>query len=58
MAALPWLAHGGVYGAIAEGAVAAAVAGLFVGVWLRSRSGDEPPAELREDDQVRTTKPP
>jgi hypothetical protein len=58
VAALAWLAHGGVYGAVAEGAIAAAVAGLFLAVWLRTRRGDTPPAELRDDDQVRTTKPP
>jgi hypothetical protein len=58
MAALAWLAHGGVYGAIGEGAVAAVVAGLFVGVWLRSRGAETPTAELRDDDQARTTKPP
>lgn len=63
MAAVAWLApaHGGVYGALAEGAVALAIAGLFLVVWLRSRRGgdERPVAELRdEDDYERTTKPP
>jgi hypothetical protein len=58
VAALAWLAHGGVYGAVAEGAIAAAVAGLFLVIWLRTRGGDASAAELRDDDQARTTKPP
>jgi hypothetical protein len=43
VAALPWLivAHGGVPGAIAEGAIAVAVVALFVAVWLRERRGGE-----------------
>jgi uncharacterized protein (TIGR03382 family) len=49
--ALAWLAHGGVYGAVAEGAIALAIAGLFLFVWLRERRrGDRPVAELRDDD--------
>jgi hypothetical protein len=54
--ALAWLAHGGVYGAVAEGAIAAAIAGLFLGVWLRERrrGGEERPvAELRDDEDER-----
>jgi hypothetical protein len=46
------LAHGGVPGAIAEAAIALAVVGLFVGIWLRERSArradDE--LELRDSD--------
>jgi hypothetical protein len=46
------VAHGGLYGAIAEGAVALAVVGLFARVWLRerrrARAEGGGPAELRE----------
>jgi hypothetical protein len=46
------IAHGGVYGAIAEALVAFAVGGLFVWVWLRerrrSRAEGRGPAELNE----------
>jgi len=35
------LAHGGVPGAIAEGAIAIAVIGVFVAVWLRERRDGE-----------------
>jgi hypothetical protein len=49
--AVAWLAHGGVYGAVAEAAIALAIAGLFLFVWLRERRrGDRPAAELRDDD--------
>jgi hypothetical protein len=47
------LAHGGVPGAIAEAAIALAVVGLFVGIWLRERSArkaDEE-VELRDSDR-------
>ena len=47
------LAHGGVPGAIAEAAIALAVVGVFVGIWLRERSArkaDEEPA-LRDSDR-------
>lgn len=46
------LAHGGTYGSIAEGVLALAVAGLFLGIWLRerrrSRHGRRSPARMRE----------
>jgi hypothetical protein len=46
------IAHGGVYGAIAEALVALVVGGLFVWVWLRerrrSRVEGRGPAELNE----------
>jgi hypothetical protein len=49
--AVPWLAHGGVYGAVAEATIALAIAGLFVYVWLRERRrGKRPVAELRDED--------
>jgi hypothetical protein len=55
VAAVPWLivtAHGGVYGAIAEASIAVAIAGLFVGVWLRERRrGEQPVADLRDDER-------
>ena len=45
----PVLAHGGLAGAIAEGAIALAVVGVFVAIWLRERSArqasEEPDAE-------------
>jgi hypothetical protein len=41
VAALAWIAHGGVPGAIAEGTIAVAVVLLFAAVWLRERRGDE-----------------
>jgi hypothetical protein len=37
VAALAWVAHGGVYGAIIEAGGALSVLGLFVWVWLRER---------------------
>jgi hypothetical protein len=47
------LAHGGVYGGIAEGAIAFAIAAFFVGVWLRERRrrDERPVAELRDEEQ-------
>jgi hypothetical protein len=49
MAALPWLAHGGVYGAIVEVSGAVAVVALFLWVWLRERRrGAEAP--MRDDN--------
>jgi len=50
------IAHGGLAGALVEGLVALAVAGVLVAVWLRSRAGGDgdgvaEPAELREDDE-------
>ena len=46
------VAHGGTYGALAEGAIAVAIAAFFVAVWLRERrrGRTEGPAELREDE--------
>jgi hypothetical protein len=46
------LAHGGTYGAIAEGLLGVGVAAFFVAVWLRERRhrGDRAPAELRDDE--------
>jgi len=42
VAALAWIvAHGGVPGAIAEGAIALAVVGVLVAVWLRERRDGE-----------------
>ena len=58
MAALTGLiAHGGVVGALIEGLVALAVAGVLVAVWLRERRhGDEDgPAGLSEDDEAPRT---
>ena len=48
----PALAHGGVPGAIAEAAIALAVVGLFVGIWLRERSARraDDGVELRDSD--------
>jgi hypothetical protein len=44
------LAHGGLYGAIAEGALALAVCGFLGWVWLRERRRRtrNEPAELNE----------
>jgi hypothetical protein len=46
------IAHGGVYGAIAEAVLALAVGGLFLWVWLRerrrSRAEGGPPAEMND----------
>jgi hypothetical protein len=46
------IAHGGVYGAIAEAFLALAVAGLFLWVWLherrRSRAERRGPAEMND----------
>lgn len=55
MAPLPGLvAHGGIYGAIAEATLVAAIGGGFVWVWLRerrrSREGDRAVAEMRDPD--------
>jgi len=60
VAALPWLiAHGGIYGAFAEAAVALGVGGLFVWIWLRERrraqlEGGRAIAEMRGDDDRNT----
>lgn len=48
------IAHGGVAGAIAEGLVALAVAGLLGAVWLRERRAQRaqrsaPPGALTDD---------
>ena len=45
------LAHGGIYGAIAEAGLALGLGGLFVWVWLRERrrSRTEGGAEPRDD---------
>jgi hypothetical protein len=45
------LAHGGVLGAIAEAAIALAVVGLFVGIWLRERSARKADDGLTEPDR-------
>jgi hypothetical protein len=48
------IAHGGLAGALVEGLVAVAVAGILVAVWLRERRrGDveDGGAGLREDDE-------
>lgn len=49
------IAHGGLAGALVEGLVALAVAGILVAVWLRERrrggEDDERGAGLREDDE-------
>jgi hypothetical protein len=51
LAGLTPFAHGGVYGAVAEAAIALAIGVLFAYVWLRERRrGDRPVAELRDDD--------
>ncbi|MFO7572251.1 MAG: hypothetical protein R6W48_06580 [Gaiellaceae bacterium] len=56
LAGIELLAHGGVPGAIAEGLIAIAVAGVLGAVWLRERrAGRERddaarPGELRDDD--------
>ncbi len=42
------LAHGGLAGAIAEGAVALAVVGLFAAIWLRERNARQ--AAAKPDD--------
>jgi hypothetical protein len=47
------LAHGGVPGAIAESAIALAVVGLFVGIWLRERSARKADEELEIRDSER-----
>jgi hypothetical protein len=46
------LAHGGVAGAIAEGAVALAVVGLFAAIWLRERSARRVDDEPDEGSQL------
>jgi hypothetical protein len=56
--ALGALAHGGVVGAIAESAIALAVASVFLAVWARARRAareevPQGPARLREDDEPR-----
>lgn len=38
LAGLAVVAHGGIYGAFAEAALALGLAGLFVWIWLRERS--------------------
>jgi hypothetical protein len=38
LTATPALAHGGLIGAVVESAVALAVVGILVAVWLRERS--------------------
>jgi hypothetical protein len=52
LAGLAPLAHGGIYGAIAEAALALAVCGFLGWVWLRERrrlrTENEPPADLNE----------
>jgi len=49
----PIVAHGGVYGAMAETGIGIAVAALFLTVWFRARGhGDRPEAEMRDDDDV------
>ncbi len=49
------LAHGGVAGAIAEGAIALAVVGVFAAIWLRERSArradEAPDSELTGDSE-------
>ena len=59
MASVPWLiptsmlAHGGLVGAVAESAIALAVVGVFVAVWLRERSARRRTAgeEISEPDE-------
>jgi hypothetical protein len=46
------LAHGGVAGAIAEGAIALAVVGLFAAIWLRERSARRVDDEPDEGSQL------
>jgi hypothetical protein len=43
------VAHGGLPGAIAEGAIAVAVVALFVAVWLRERRGGEEQDRLSDE---------
>jgi hypothetical protein len=52
VAGLGLLGHGGTYGALAEGAIAVAIAAFFVAVWLRERRRPRSaePAELRDDE--------
>lgn len=47
------VAHGGLAGAIAESAIALAVVGVFVVIWLRERSArrDDADSELRSSDR-------
>jgi hypothetical protein len=49
------IAHGGLWGAIAEGLIAVAVVGLLVAVWLRERRVGEEETVLSEDDEARRT---
>ena len=51
VAGLAQLAHGGTYGALAEGAIAVAIGAFFLAVWLRERrrTRTDGPAELRDD---------
>jgi hypothetical protein len=44
------LAHGGVYGGIAEGGLAVALAGLFIWIWLRERRRSRAEAAEPSDD--------
>ena len=49
----PIVAHGGVYGAMAETGIGIAVAALFLTVWFRAkRNRDRPEAEMRDDDDL------
>lgn len=65
MAALAGLiAHGGLVGALVEGLIAVAVAGVLVAVWLRERrhGGEDGSPSLSGDDEAprtpRTGEPP
>ena len=50
LAGLASLAHGGVPGAIAEGMIALAVAGVLGAVWLRERRASRERRDARRGD--------
>jgi hypothetical protein len=54
LSGLETVAHGGAWGALAEGLIAVAIAAFFFAIWLRERrrGTDRTPAELRDEDSV------
>jgi hypothetical protein len=49
------IAHGGVWGALAESLIVLAIVSVFVTVWVRERrsgSAQDGPARLRDEDEA------